>query len=41
VSPATIRRNYAQIRQEAEDLVNAEMERINGDSGMVGMVLKK
>lgn len=41
VTPAMIQRNYLQIRQEVEDLVSAEMERIMGDPGMVGGVLKK
>lgn len=41
VTPAMIQRNYLQIRQEVEDLVNAEMERIMGDPGMAGTVLKK
>lgn len=41
VTPAMIQRNYLQIRQEVEDLVNAEMERIMGDPGTAGTVLKK
>lgn len=41
VTPAMIQRNYLQIRQEVEDLVNAEMERIMGDPGTAGAVLKK
>jgi type IV secretory pathway TraG/TraD family ATPase VirD4 len=41
VTPAMIQRNYLQIRQEVEDLVSAEMERIMGDPGMAGAVLKK
>jgi hypothetical protein len=36
-----IQRNYLQILQEVEDLVNAEMERIMGDPGTAGIVLKK
>lgn len=36
-----IQRNYLQIRQEVEDLVAAEMERILSDPGMVGIMLKK
>lgn len=39
VTPAMIQRNYLQIRQEVEDLVNAEMERIMGDP--TGVILKK
>ncbi len=41
VTPAMIKRSYVQIRQEIEDLVNAEMERIMGDPGMMGTILKK
>jgi len=41
ITNAMVQKNYAQIRQEIEDLVNAEMERIMGDPGMAGMVLKK
>jgi hypothetical protein len=33
--------NYEQIKQEIEDLINAEMERILNDPGMAGTVLKK
>jgi hypothetical protein len=36
-----VQHNYAQIRQEVEDLVNAEMERIIGDPEMAGAVLRK
>ena len=41
INPSIIQKNYLQIKQEIENLVNAEMERIMGDPGMVGMVLKK
>lgn len=41
VNPSMIQRNYLQIRQEVEDLVSAEMERIMGDPGTAGVVLKK
>jgi hypothetical protein len=41
VTNAMVQKNYAQIRQEIEDLVNAEMERIMDDPGMAGTVLKK
>jgi len=41
VTPAMIQRNYLQIRQEVEDLVAAEMERIMGDPETAGTVLKK
>jgi hypothetical protein len=36
VTPAMIHRNYAQIRHEIEDLVNAEMEWIMSDPGLGG-----
>lgn len=41
VTPAIVQLNYAQIKQEIDDLVNAEMERIMNDPGMAGTVLKK
>lgn len=41
VTPTIIQLNYAQIKQEIEDLVNAEMERIMNDPGIAGTVLKK
>lgn len=41
VTPAMIQRNYIQIRQEVEDLVMAEMERIMNDPTMTGTILKK
>ncbi|MEO9022932.1 MAG: conjugal transfer protein MobC [Ginsengibacter sp.] len=41
VNSAMVQRNYIQIRQEIEDLVNAEMERIMNDPGIAGTVLKK
>ncbi len=41
VSNAIIQTNYVQIKQEIEDLINAEMERILSDPGMEGTVLKK
>jgi hypothetical protein len=41
VTPSIIQMNYEQIKQEIEDLINAEMERILNDPGMAGTVLKK
>jgi type IV secretory pathway TraG/TraD family ATPase VirD4 len=41
VTVAMIQRNYAQIRQEVQDLVDAEMERTMGDPGTAGAVVKK
>lgn len=41
VTPLIIQMNYEQIKQEMEDLVNAEMERIMTDPAQAGQVLKK
>jgi len=41
VTNAMVQKNYAQIRQEIEDLINAEMERIMADPETAGSVLKK
>jgi hypothetical protein len=41
VSNAMIQKNYTQIKQEIEDLVKAEMERLLNDPEMAGTVLKK
>lgn len=41
VTPAIVQANYAQIKQEIEDLVNAEMERVINDPEVAGTVLKK
>jgi hypothetical protein len=41
INSSIVQKNYLQIKQEIEDMVNAEMERIMGDPGMVGMILKK
>ncbi len=41
VNNTIIQKNYTQIKQEVEDLVNAEMERIMGDPGMIGSILKR
>jgi hypothetical protein len=41
VTTAIIQQNYLQIRQEVEDLVNAEMERMMNDPGNPGMTIKK
>lgn len=40
VTNAMVQKNYVQIRQEIEGLVNAEMERITGDSGLGGILRK-
>lgn len=41
VTNAIVQKNYALIKQEIEDLVNAEMGRIMSDPATAGMVLKK
>src|SRR5260221_2131160 len=41
VSNSMIQKNYVQIKQEVEDLVNAEMERIMNDPAIAWTVLKK
>jgi hypothetical protein len=41
ITSSIVQKNYLQIKQEMEDLVNAEMERIMNDPAKEGMVLKK
>jgi hypothetical protein len=41
INASIIQKNYLQIKQEIEDLVIAEMERIMNDPAGEGMVLKK
>lgn len=41
VNSTMIQQNYLQIRQEVEDLVNAEMERIMGDPGISKTIVRK
>lgn len=41
VTNAMVQKNYVQIKQEIEDLVNAEMEKVMNDPGMASTVLKK
>jgi hypothetical protein len=41
INSSIVQNNYLQIKQEIEDLVNAEMERIMNDPAMEGTVLKK
>ena len=41
INSSIIQKNYFQIRQEVDDLVTLEMERIMYDPGRKGMVLKK
>ncbi|MCW3090041.1 MAG: conjugal transfer protein TraG [Ferruginibacter sp.] len=36
-----VQRNYLQIKQDVEDLVNAEIEKMMGDPELVGLVVKK
>lgn len=41
VDNAIIQRNYLQIKQDVEDLVNAEIDRMLNDPGLVGLMVKK
>lgn len=41
VDNGMIQRNYLQIRQDVEDLVSAEMERMMGESELTGLIIKK
>lgn len=41
VSISMIQKNYTQIKQEIEDLINAEMDRIMNDPALRGTILKK
>lgn len=41
VTPSIIQMNYDQIKQDIEDLINAEMERILNDPAAEGNILKK
>ncbi|HEV7782210.1 MAG TPA: conjugal transfer protein MobC [Chitinophagaceae bacterium] len=41
VTPSIVQMNYEQIKQEVEDLVNAEMERIMNDPGLSSTIMKK
>ena len=41
VDNGMVQRNYLQIKQDVEDLVSAEMERMLEDAGLVGLVVRK
>jgi hypothetical protein len=41
VDSGMIQQNYLQIKQDVEDLVNAEMERIACDPGLAGLAVKR
>jgi hypothetical protein len=41
VNNSKIQRNYLQIKQNVEDLVSAEIDRMLGDPGLVGLVVGK
>ncbi len=41
VNSSMVQRNYLQIKQDVEDLVSSEMERMMGDPGLVGLVVRK
>ncbi len=41
VDNAIVQRNYLQIKQDVQDIINTEMERIIGDQGLKHLVVKK
>ncbi|MEP7107997.1 MAG: TraM recognition domain-containing protein [Ferruginibacter sp.] len=41
VDNGMVQRNYLQIKQDVEDLVNAEMEKMMGDPELVGLLVKR
>jgi hypothetical protein len=41
VDNAAIQRNYQQIKQEVQDIIESEMEKILNDPAREGMVVKK
>jgi len=41
VDNGMVQRNYLQIKQDVEDFVSAEMERMMGDPGLMGLVVRK
>ncbi len=38
---AIVQRNYLQIKQDVQDIINAEMERVLGDPGLEHLIIKK
>jgi len=38
---AMVQRNYLQIKQDIQDIIQSEMERVLGDSGLAHLVIKK
>ena len=41
IDTGMVRRNYMQIRQDVEDLVSAELERMMGDPELAGLIVRK
>ncbi len=41
VDNSMVQRNYLQVKQDIEDIVNAEMERLMGDPALQHLVIKK
>lgn len=41
VTASMVQRNYLQIKQDVENLVNAEIERMMNDPSLVGLIVKK
>jgi hypothetical protein len=38
---AMVQRNYLQIKQDVQDIISSEMERVLGDPGMEHLVIRK
>jgi hypothetical protein len=41
IDNSMVQRNYLQIKQDVQDIIQAEMERLMGDPGLMHLVIKK
>ena len=41
IDNSMVQRNYLQIKQDVQDIIQAKMERLMGDPGLVHLVVKK
>ncbi len=41
VDNTIIQRNYVQIKQDVEDIINAEMQRMLNNPGLINLIIKK
>jgi hypothetical protein len=41
VDQVMIQRNYSQIKQDVQDIISSEMERLSGDPALEGLIIKK